>query len=132
MHELRKSIPFMFLLLLQMGCVRRIPPEYEYSPGWITMRGEDHPIVQSLSGVVKDASGAPIPFVLVERMTPDFKRRIAATLTDEKGTFRLRHVRKGNQYLRFRFRGFNDYEIPVIISPKSSKHDLTVEMSVSN
>jgi len=83
--------------------------------------GEEHAVVRSLSGVVKDGSGSPIHFVLVERMSSDFKLRIQATLTDEKGTFRFRHADAGNHYLRFRFRGFNDYEIPVIISPKAKK-----------
>jgi Carboxypeptidase regulatory-like domain len=128
--ELRGCVLLTFILLL-MGCARRIPPEYEYPQGWITNLEEDHAIAQSLSGVVNDGSGMPIRSVLVERMTPDFKRRIAATLTDEKGTFRFRHRREGSHYLRFRFRGFNDYEIPVTITPKAKKRDLTVRMSVS-
>lgn len=119
----------MFFLLI--GCTRRIPQEYGYPQGWITVLEKDSGVVQSLSGVVDDGSGAPIQFVLIERMTPDFKRRIDATLTDQKGSFRFRHVHGGTHYLRFRFRGFNDYEIPVIITPKAKKHDLTIRMSVS-
>lgn len=132
MNKLRTCIPLtaMFFLVVA-GCTRRIAPEYEYPQGWITHLEEDHAFVQSLSGIVNDGSGTPIPFVLVERMTPDFKRRIDATLTDEKGSFRFRHMHAGNHYLRFRFRGFNDYEIPVIISPKAKLHDLTIGMSAS-
>jgi hypothetical protein len=80
---------------------------------------------------VKDVSGAPLQFVLVERMTSDFKLRIEATLTDQNGNFRFRHVPAGTYHLRFRFRGFHDYDIPVILSPKAKKHNLTVNMSVS-
>jgi Carboxypeptidase regulatory-like domain len=130
-QPIRKWIPLAAMFFLPIGCARRIPPEYEYPQGWITNSEKDHALVQSLSGVVNDGSGAPIQFVLVERMSSDFKRRIEATLTDEKGSFRFRHAHGGNHYLRFRFRGFNDYEIPVIVSPKAKKHNLTVEMSVS-
>jgi hypothetical protein len=131
MNKLREYIPLTALCFLLVGCAHRIPPEYEYPQGWITNSEKDHAVVRSLSGVVNDGSGAPIQFVLVERMSSDFKRRIEATLTDEKGSFRFPHVHGGNQYLRFRFRGFNDYEVPVIVSPKSKKHDLTIGMSVS-
>jgi hypothetical protein len=132
MNELRRWIPFGAMFFLLIGCARRIPPEYEYPQGWITNSSKEHAVVRSLSGVVKDGSGSPIHFVLVERMSSDFKLRIQATLTDEKGTFRFRHADAGNHYLRFRFRGFNDYEIPVIVSPKAKKHDLTIGMSVSS
>jgi hypothetical protein len=131
MSELRRWIPLAAMFFLLIGCARRIPPEYEYPQGWITNSEKEHAVVRSLSGVVEDGSGAPIQFVLVERMSSDFKQRIEATLTDEKGSFRFRHAHTGNHYLRFRFRGFNDYELPVIVSPKAKKHDLTIGMSVS-
>jgi len=131
MNHLRRLIPFAAFLFALTGCVHRIPPEYEYPQEWITDLEENRAIVQWLSGAVKDGSGAPLQFVLVERMTLDFKRRIDATLTDEKGNFRFRHMPGGTYYLRFRFRGFHDYDIPVILSPKAKKHDLTVKVSVS-
>jgi hypothetical protein len=92
MNALLKFILFTAVLLVLIGCARRIPPEYEYPQGWITDLEENRAIVQSLSGAVNDGSGAPLQFVLVERMTLDFKRRIDATLTDEKGNFRFRHM----------------------------------------
>jgi hypothetical protein len=131
MNELRRWIPLAAMFFLLIGCARRIPPEYEYPQGWITNSEDDPAVVQSLSGMVKDGSGSPIHFVLVERMSADFKRRIEATLTDKEGRFRFRHAHAGNHYLRFRFRRFNDYEIPVIVSPIAKKRDLTIGMSVS-
>ena len=76
-------------MLLASSCHHRISPEYEYSQGWMT---EDHEIVRaaSLSGTVADPSGARRQFVLVERMTFDFKTCLDATLTDSNGRFDLR------------------------------------------
>ena len=62
-------VPLVFAL-----CSRshRIPPEFEYSPGWIS---EEHPAVRAyaLSGIVTDQSGAAMEHVLVDRMTPGFQ-----------------------------------------------------------
>jgi Carboxypeptidase regulatory-like domain len=112
------------------SCRHRIPPEYEYSAGWIT---EEHSPVrsESLSGTVEDASGAPRGFVLVERTSPDFKTRLDATLTDSRGQFRLRSARSGNFYLRFRLRGFNDYLLLVEVSPQGAPK-LHVRLNISN
>jgi hypothetical protein len=115
--------------LLFTACKRRIPPEYEYPQGWITTQ---HPLVQarSLSGRIVDPSGAPIRSVLVERTTPDLQKRLAATLTDERGEFRLRSG-AGKYYLRFRFRGFNDYVLPVVVT-HSSREFLVIKLELSN
>ena len=95
----------LFLLTLLGGCVHRIPPEFECEPGWETKRQESPVLTRSLSGVVLDASGAPLQVALVERMNPDFKQRLAATGTDEHGPFRFRRAAETN-YLRFRMLGF--------------------------
>jgi hypothetical protein len=117
------------IALLFTACQRRIPPQYEYPNGWIT---EEHFLVQarSLSGRVVDPSGAAMQWVLVERMTPDFKKRLSATLTNERGEFRL-HGGPGKCYLRFRYRGFNDYLVPIVVT-HSSREKLVVKLEISN
>jgi len=86
---------------------------------------------RSLSGVVLDASGAPFEFALVELMTPDFKTRLDARVTDQRGRFKFR--RRGNRaYLRFRMNGFNDYELPVILDRKAVTAELTVHLMPSS
>jgi len=117
------------ITLLFTACQRRIPPEYEYPRGWVT---EEHPLVRakSLSGRVVDPSGAAMQSVLVELMTPDFKRRLAATLTTDKGEFRL-HGGSGKYYLRFRYRAFNDYLVPVLVTP-SSAEPFVVRLEISD
>jgi hypothetical protein len=117
-------------MLLGSSCHHGIPPEYEYSRGWMT---EDHEAVRaaSLSGTVADPSGAPRQFVLVERMSADFKTRLDATLTDSKGRFHLRATGHGPFYLSFRFQGFNDYRVPVEVAPQSRAR-LQITLNLSN
>jgi len=94
---------------------------------------EEHPsvTVQALSGLVTDASGAPIEHVLVERATSDFKTRIDASLTDSAGRFHFRWMHSGRYYLRIRYRGFDDYLISVHVSPKADTNFLKIPLVVS-
>ena len=129
MLSMRISLIVLSIPLLFTACKRRIPPEYEYPQGWVTAQ---HPLVQarSLSGSVVDPSGAPIRSVLVESTTPDFQKRLAVTLTNERGEFRL-HGGAGKHYLRLRFRGFNDYLVPVVVT-RSSPETLLIKLEISN
>ena len=111
-----------------IACHKRIPQWYEYEPGWIT---QEYPPVQTrfLSGRVL-AGDTGLQYVLVERMTPDFKKRLAVTVTNERGEFRL-HGGAGQYYLRFRRRAFNDYLVPVVVT-HSSRETLVVKLEPSN
>ena len=112
-------ISFLFLLV---GCVRKIPPEYEYPQGYITT---EYPAikVQSLSGIVVYAGDAPVQFVLVESMTADYKTRLKASLTDKHGGFHFSGM-DTVFHLRFRFRGFDDYLVSVIVVSDGLKNFL--------
>jgi hypothetical protein len=127
----RSRFMLVVVVLALCSCRHRIPPEYEYPPGWIR---EEHPSASAryLSGMVTDPSGAPIEHVLVERMTADFKTRLDARVTDSRGRFSFRWMDKGTYYLRFRYRAFNDYLLPVEVSPKSEKSSLDVRLEISN
>jgi len=70
--------------------------------------------------------------VLVERMTADFKTRLHVRLTDSSGGFHFHLTRTGTSCLRFRYRGFNDYLMPVRVSPDADKRSLAVHLEVSN
>ncbi len=119
------------LVLALCSCQHRIPPEFEYPTGWVT---EEHPSinVRALRGVVTDPSGAPMEHVLVERMTPDFKTRLDARVTDSRGRFSFRWTDKGTCHLRFRYRAFNDYLLPIQVSSKSDKSSIDVRLEISN
>ena len=118
-------------LLCSVSCAHKIPPEYEWERGWETVRVPQTASARSLSGVVLDANGVPIEFALVELMTPDFKTRLDARVTDERGRFKFR--RRGNKaHIRFRMKGFNDYELPVILDRKAAAQEFTIHMMPSS
>ena len=118
-------------LLCFVSCAHKIPPEYEWERGWEIVRAPQTVSARSLSGVVLDASGAPFEFALVELMTPDFRTRLDARVTDQHGRFKFR--RRGNKaYLRFRMNGFNDYELPVVLDRKAATLELTVHLMPSS
>jgi hypothetical protein len=123
----RRGLILLSTALLFTSCHKRIPPWYEYPQGWIT---EEHPLIQtrSLSGRVLSGDTA-LQYALVERVTADFKTRLEATLTNERGEFRL-HGGAGKYYLRFRCRAFNDYLVPVVVT-HSSRDTLIVKLEIS-
>jgi hypothetical protein len=130
------AIPSKFVLGLALiscliGCVHKIPPEYEWERGWVLDRAERPVFAKSLSGTVFDASGAPLEFALVELMTSDFKTRLDARITRANGRFRF-HQRGRRVYLRFRMKGFNDYEVPVEITKKADARQLRIQMAPSD
>jgi hypothetical protein len=131
-NDAANRLRFMMTVLLLAGCScqRKIPPEFEYSPGYIM---QEHPAVtvQSLRGRVTDARGAPIEHVLVERTTSDYKTRMDASLTDSAGRFHFRMMHSNTYYLRFRYRGFDDFLISVQVSPNADKGSLEIPLVVS-
>ncbi len=65
-------------------------------------------------------------------MTQDFKTRLEANLTNDVGQFHFPSTREGTYYLRFRYRGFNDYLVPVQMSPSAAKGPIRVSLEISN
>jgi hypothetical protein len=127
--------PRTFLVVLLafslLSCSTRIPPDLDDAHGWILVRPDQPFETRSLAGVVFDPSGAPLPDVVVERMSAQWEKRREATLTSSKGKFHLGDGGAGTYYLRFRHLGFNDLEVLVILIPETSK-TLRVEMQISN
>lgn len=117
--------------MLATSCVHRIPSDYEYPAGWVS--AEHQPLeTTSLSGIVVGPGGAPMQHVLVERMSPDFKTRLDAKLTDSQGRFHFRTPRNGTFYLRCRMRNFNDYLVRVQVAPNKMPNTLSVQLEISN
>jgi hypothetical protein len=85
---------------------------------------------RSLSGKVADSAGFPIPKVLVERVSSDWKERLDATFTDSEGTFVLPNVPMGKHFLKLSKPGFNTLLIRVITTRKS-KAELELHLIVS-
>src|SRR5688572_11372874 len=61
----------------------------------------------SLSGVVKDASGAVLPGVTVEAASPALIEKARTAVTDGNGRFQLVDLRPGAYVVTFSLTGFN-------------------------
>src|SRR5499433_3943451 len=61
----------------------------------------------TLTGVVKDASGAVIPGVTVEAASPVLIEKTRSVVTDETGGYRIVDLRPGTYNLTFTLEGFS-------------------------
>lgn len=88
----------------------------------LLIRIEKPVLAGSLSGLIVDANGAPIPGVQVERMTASWGRFMERTNTNANGYFRFKQNRPGTYFLRLSANGFQEYEVKVRIT---RKHKIT-------
>jgi hypothetical protein len=61
----------------------------------------------SITGVVKDSSGAVLPGVTVEASSPDLIEKVRTAVTDEAGRYRVVDLRTGTYAVTFSLTGFN-------------------------
>ena len=60
----------------------------------------------TITGVVRDVSGGVLPGVTVEASSPALIERVRATVTDERGEYRLPELRPGIYAVTFMLPGF--------------------------
>ena len=61
----------------------------------------------SLTGTVRDASGAVLPGVTVEAASPALIEKVRTAVTDDSGQYRIVDLRAGTYTLTFTLPGFN-------------------------
>jgi len=64
----------------------------------------------SITGVVKDASGAVLPGVSVEAASPALIEKTRTAVTDGSGQYRLESLRPGTYTVTFTLEGFNGFK----------------------
>jgi len=64
----------------------------------------------SLTGVVRDASGAVLPGATVEAASPALIERVRATVTDGSGLYRIEDLRPGTYSITISLTGFSTYK----------------------
>jgi len=80
-------------------------------------------LATSLAAAVTDITGSPMPGVLVEEFSSDWKQSLRSTKTDAKGRFTLAPVKgRGVYYLQLRIDGFDPLRVRVKIDPKQGKN----------
>lgn len=96
-----------------------------------TIEIENVQLARSVSAVVRDPAGSPIPGVVVEELSSDWKESLRSTKTDAAGGFTFAPV-KGRDvyYLQFRMNGFNPLRVRVKIDLKRGKK-LQLKMEIA-
>jgi hypothetical protein len=96
-----------------------VPKDFSYPDSPKRTELKDPIRAKSLAGTIADAAGFPIPRVLVERVSPDWKTRLDATFTDSEGSFAFVKAPIGRHYLKLSMNGFDTLLVKVIASKKS-------------
>jgi hypothetical protein len=110
----------------------KVPPSFSYPEAMGTVVIDTPLKSASLAGKVIDQGGDGLTKVLVEKITPDRKRRLEATFTDRKGGFRFpRPIRTGIYYLRFSLPGYADLIVKVNVR-KKAKPLMKVQLPYAN
>jgi hypothetical protein len=83
---------------------------------------ENVQVARSLAAVVHDPAHSPIPGVLVEELSSDWKESLRSTKTDAAGCFTFAPV-KGRDvyYLQLTVDGFDPLRVRVKVDPKRGK-----------
>src|SRR3954452_23913677 len=84
----------------------------------------------SITGVVKDSSGAVLPGVTVEASSPALIEKSRSTLTDSSGQYQIIQLVPGTYTVTFTLQGFNTYRRDGIELSGSFVATLNGEMKV--
>jgi Carboxypeptidase regulatory-like domain len=105
------------LLWLSFGFLLLVPIHL-YSQ-YQTVEIEKVQLARSLGAVVHDPTGSPIPGVLVEEFSSDWKESLRSTKTDTSGAFTFAPVKgRGIYFLQLRMNGFDPLRVRVKLDAK--------------
>jgi hypothetical protein len=100
-------------------------------PQYQTIEIEKVQLARSLGAVVHDPTGSPIPGVLVEEFSSDWKESLRSTKTDASGSFTFAPVKgRGIYYLQLRMKGLDPLRVRVKLDAKRGKN-LHLKMEVA-
>jgi hypothetical protein len=86
----------------------------------------------TITGVVKDTSGAVLPGVTVEAASPELIEKIRTVVTDERGAYSIVDLRPGVYGLTFTLVGFSTYKRDNLELPASFTATVNAEMKVGS
>src|SRR5438094_605868 len=85
---------------------------------------------QSITGTVKDASGAVLPGVTVEVSSPALIEKVRSVITDGEGVYKIVDLRPGTYTVTFTLASFNTFKREGIDLPSSFTATVNAEMKV--
>jgi hypothetical protein len=86
----------------------------------------------SVTGVVKDTSGAVLPGVTVEAASPVLIEKVRTTVTDDKGEYRITELRPGTYSITFTLAGFTTFKREGIELRPSFTATINADLSVGS
>ena len=86
--------------------------------------------VSSITGVVRDSSGAVLPGVTVEAASPALIEKVRVGVTDEAGIYRLVDLRPGEYTVTFALAGFSTLKREVFTLPSNFTATVNADMNV--
>ncbi len=118
-------------LLSLVGSFLFLVPACVRAQGVSVIEYQNVQLARSLAAVVHDPADFPMPGVLVEEFTSDWKESLRSTNTDAAGGFTFAPVKgRAVYYLQLTMKGFNPLRVRVKVDPKRGK-DLRVKMVLS-
>jgi len=86
----------------------------------------------SITGIVKDSSGAVLPGVTVEASSPALIEKVRTAVTDEVGRYRIVDLRPGTYTVNFSLTGFQSYRREGIELPGTFTATVDAELRVGS
>jgi carboxypeptidase family protein len=86
----------------------------------------------TIAGVVKDSSGAVLPGVTVDAVSPVLIERIRSAVTDGDGRYSIVALRPGTYEITFTLTGFSTFKRDGIIVPADTTVPVNVELRVGS
>src|SRR5688572_9176530 len=84
----------------------------------------------SITGLVKDSSGAVMPGVTVEAASPALIEKVRTAVTDANGRYRIEDLRPGTYSVTFTLQGFNAFKRDGLTLSGSATTSLDAELRV--
>jgi hypothetical protein len=86
----------------------------------------------SITGLVRDTSGAVLPGVTVEAASPALIEKVRSVVTDDTGQYRIVDLRPGTYSVTFSLPGFNTVQRPGIELTGSFVATLNADLRIGN
>ena len=83
-----------------------------------------------IAGIVKDASGAVLPWVTVEAASPALIEKVRSVVTDSEGRYNIVDLRPGSYAVTFTLTGFGGFRRDGIELPSGFTATVNAEMKI--
>src|SRR6058998_448203 len=84
----------------------------------------------TITGVVKDTSGAVLPGVTVEAASPELIEKVRSSVTDGTGQYRILDLRPGTYTVTFSLTGFSTVKREGLLLPADFVSTVNVDLKV--